>query len=288
MHAASALPGRLPLMAVNAGAAGAVRDCRTMRAASNPEADIDTALLVTCEHAGKRVPAEYRELFAGQDALLDTHRGWDPGALVLAREMAKAFDAPLFYTETTRLLIDANRSIGSPELYSEFTKPLPAAARRDIVERHYRPHREPIVAWVRDTIAAGRKVVHIASHSFTPELNGVVRTADVGFLYDPRRPGEVELCDRWHAALRHAMPELRLRRNYPYLGNSDGLCFRLRKTCAASVYVGVELEVNQAFARAGGKPWTRIRRGLIDSMRVALEARDAPRRRRAARCRVAA
>jgi len=239
------------------------------------EATIDTALLITCEHAGKRVPADYRALFKGQDALLDTHRGWDPGALLLAREMADTFDAPLYFTETTRLLIDNNRSIGSPELYSEFTKPLPAAARRDIVQNHYLPHREPILAWVRDTLAAGRRIVHIASHSFTPELNGVVRTADVGFLYDPRRRGEVDLCDRWIASLRHLRPELRLRRNYPYIGNSDGLCFRLRKLHAPAVYVGIELEVNQAFVRAGGRPWSKLRAALIESMRVALEGATA-------------
>ena len=237
-----------------------------------PETTIATELLITCEHAGKRVPAAYRDLFKGEDALLDTHRGWDPGALTLAREMAQAFDAPLYFTETTRLLIDNNRSIGSPELYSEFTKPLPAAARREIVQNHYLPHREPILAWVRDTLAAGRRIVHIASHSFTPELNGVVRTADVGFLYDPRRRGEVEVCDRWIASLRHLRPDLRLRRNYPYLGNSDGLCYRLRKLHPADVYVGIELEVNQAFVRAGGKPWTAIRAALLESMRAALSA----------------
>jgi len=218
------------------------------------------------------VPPEFRALFRGHDALLDTHRGWDPGALLLAREMAKAFDAPLFFTETTRLVIDNNRSIGNPELYSEFTRPLPQAVRREIVERHWRPHREPIDRWVHDTIAAGRRVVHLASHSFTPELDGVVRTADIGFLYDPRRAGEVAWSDRWHEALRERRPDLRLRRNYPYIGNSDGVCYQLRKRHPADAYVGIELEVNQAFVRAGGRPWTQLRRDLLESMRTALEA----------------
>jgi predicted N-formylglutamate amidohydrolase len=267
------------LTAVNRGrAAGFQRPAVEPRTASpaqsappsHGEADIDTALLITCEHAGKRVPPAYRELFEGQDELLDTHRGWDPGALTLARQMARAFGAPLFHTETTRLLIDNNRTLGSPELYSEFTKPLPPPARRRIVDRYYWPHRTPILAWVRDTISAGRRVLHIASHSFTPELNGVVRTADVGFLYDPRRPAEAAFCDRWIAALRDARPDLRLRRNYPYLGNSDGLCFRLRKLHPGDVYVGIELEVNQAFVRAGGRPWTQLRAALLQSMRGAL------------------
>jgi predicted N-formylglutamate amidohydrolase len=217
------------------------------------------------------VPPEFRTLFRGRDALLDTHRGWDPGALTFAREVAKAWDAPLFFTETTRLVIDNNRSIGNPDLYSEFTRPLPAATRREIVERHWRPHREPIDRWVRDTLAAGHRVVHLASHSFTPELDGVVRTADIGFLYDPRRAGEVAWSDRWLEALRARRGDLRLRRNYPYIGNSDGVCYQLRKRHAPDVYVGIELEVNQAFVRAGGRPWTQLRKDLLESMRDALE-----------------
>ena len=49
-------------------------------------------------------PARYRALFVGHEHLLPTHRGWDPGALLLGREMAKRFGAPLYYDETTRLL----------------------------------------------------------------------------------------------------------------------------------------------------------------------------------------
>ena len=238
----------------------------------------DTIVLITCEHAGNRIPPPYRALFAGQQALLATHRGWDPGALTFAREMAAAFDALLFFSETTRLLIDLNRSIGNPDLYSEFTRPLPAAARREIVEQHYRPHRDPIDAWVERTLGEGRRIVHIASHSFTPELNGHVRTADVGFLYDPRRPGEARFSTAWLQALEAARPDLRLRRNYPYIGNSDGVCYRLRRRHTPALYIGVELEVNQRFVEQGGRPWPQVRRSLLDALRVALAASpfDAP------------
>jgi predicted N-formylglutamate amidohydrolase len=229
------------------------------------------AVLVTCEHGGKRVPAPYRTLFEGQAELLDTHRGWDPGALTLAREMAAAFEAPLFASTTTRLLVDLNRSIGTPRLHSEFTRTLSLAERRRIVAEHYRPHHAPIEDWVESAIARGRRVVHIASHSFTPELDGEVRKADVGLLYDPGRTGEVALAGRWTAALRRLRPDLRLRRNYPYRGNSDGLTFRMRRIYPPQVYVGIELEVNQRFVRAGGRPWPKLRRELIDSLRAALE-----------------
>ena len=51
-------------------------------------------LLLTCEHAGNRIPRAYAPLFRGADALLATHRGWDPGAYVLARFLAKRLRVP--------------------------------------------------------------------------------------------------------------------------------------------------------------------------------------------------
>ena len=123
---------------------------------------------------------------------------------------------------------------------------------------------------MRRVVAEGHAVVHIASHSFTPELKGHVRTADVGFLYDPRRPGEVEFSSRWFRALQDRRPDLRLRRNYPYLGRSDGLTFRLRREHPPERYVGIELEVNQRFVERGGPAWPGIRASLVASMREVL------------------
>jgi predicted N-formylglutamate amidohydrolase len=140
-------------------------------------------VLITCEHAGKKVPAEFRALFRDQDVLLDTHRGWDPGALILAREMAAAFKAPLFYSETTRLLIDLNRSIGNRDLYSEFSRPLPGAraARSSSATIGLITSRSRSGCATRSRPATGDPHCVAQLH---PELNGHVRTADIGFLYD--------------------------------------------------------------------------------------------------------
>jgi len=70
------------------------------------------AFIITCEHGGNRIPASYRQLFRGQRALLDSHRGYDPGALVMATTLAGTFRAPLVASTTSRLLIDLNRSMG--------------------------------------------------------------------------------------------------------------------------------------------------------------------------------
>ena len=229
-----------------------------------------SAVLITCEHGGNRVPSAYRSLFMDQAEVLATHRGWDPGALTVAREMAEALDAPLFASTTTRLLIDLNRSIGTPELHGEFIRTLPIETRRKIVAEHYRQHHDAIEAWVKAALRDCKRIVHVASHSFTPELNGQVRAADVGLLYDPGRRGEVEFSTRWIDALRTLRPDLRVRRNYPYLGKSDGLTFRLRRQHPPEAYVGIELEVNQQFVLRGGRPWPKLRAALIESVRVAL------------------
>ena len=232
-----------------------------------PHAVTSDTLIITCEHGGNEVPADYASLFAGHEALLPTHRGWDAGALTLAQQLATAFDAPLFAATTTRLLIDLNRSIGHRHLHSEATRGLPLATRRRISAQYYRPHRDAVESEVARVIASGKRVVHIASHSFTPELGGVVRQADVACLYDPRRAGECALAAYWLAALKQRRPDLKLRRNYPYAGKGDGLTALLRKRHSDAAYVGMELEVNQRFVMAGGPAWTALRADIVQALR---------------------
>jgi predicted N-formylglutamate amidohydrolase len=230
-------------------------------------------LLITCEHGGNRIPTRYRDLFAGFEAMLHTHRGYDPGALVLARELAQTLGAPLFVSTTSRLLIDLNRSIGHPKLFSEATRGAPVPARRAIRDTYYLPYRNRVEAGVADLIAGGSRVIHVASHSFTPALDGDVRNADIGLLYDPARPGEVALCRRWQAQLKLLAPELKIRRNYPYTGKSDGLTAHLRRRFPAEVYIGIELEINQKYPLNGGRPWHALRNRVIESLRLALAHR---------------
>ena len=231
-------------------------------------------LILTCEHAGNVVPAKYRSLFAEHGHLLPTHRGWDPGALLLAREMAERFSASLYFATTTRLLVDLNRSVGTPELHSEATRHLPLAERRRILDRYYHPHRRRVDEAMAEAMRASRdRIVHIASHSFTPELHGHVRTADIGLLYDPGRAGEVAFCTRWLEALKSADPSLRLRRNYPYRGKSDGVAQALRRRYPPGRYIGIELEVNQRYVEQGGPAWPKVRRTLIETLAEVLQLR---------------
>src|ERR1700693_4755004 len=102
------------------------------------------SFIITCEHGGNQIPAPYRRLFEEQRALLDSHRGYDPGSLVMAKALASACRAPLVASTLSRLLIDLNRSIGHPQLFSAVTRAAPAATRAQIIERYYRAYREQV------------------------------------------------------------------------------------------------------------------------------------------------
>ena len=233
-------------------------------------------LIVGCPHGGNRLPAPYRPLFAGQEPRLRSHQGYDAGALRLARELAAALDAPLFRATVSRLLIDLNRSLGHPRLYSERTRAAPRTMREEILERYYLPYRRGVERCVAEALAAGLRVVHVDVHSFTPRLGEVVRQADVGFLYDPVRPPEKTFCLHWMAALRRLAPGLRLRRNYPYAGRADGFRTWLRRRHAAEDYVGIELEVNQRHVIAGGTVWRQLRSDIAASLKTAVEEAARP------------
>lgn len=229
-------------------------------------------IIVTCEHGGNRIPPAYCDLFAGHEALLKTHRGYDPGALVLARELAQRLTAPCFVSTTSRLLIDLNRSLRHPKLYSEATRNAPPAVRHEIRDAYYLPYRAEVEGHVAEAVARGNRVIHVSSHSFTPALGGVVRNADVGLLYDPRSPGEAELCRRWQDALDARLPGLKVRRNYPYTGRSDGFTAYLRRRFGVRDYLGVELEINQQRVRQRGDAWRDLRAGVIDALVASVDA----------------
>jgi predicted N-formylglutamate amidohydrolase len=227
-------------------------------------------LVLTCEHAGNRIPREYTELFAGGKRLLASHRGWDPGALRLARLLARRLQRPLLVTEWSRLLVESNRSPTNRRIWSRFTEVLPREERQVILDRYWSPHRRAVEASVAGAIGRGEKVVHVAVHTFTPVMDGEVRNADVGFLYDSKRERERGFARLWGRLLHDHAPELRVRYNYPYLGSADGLPTWLRLRHPGTRYIGYELEVNQALATSTA--WRRVGEALAACLAEALRS----------------
>ncbi len=200
-------------------------------------------LILTCEHGGNEIPPEYSPLFQGAGTILNSHRGYDPGALDLFKELQE-FAAFKKYQTVSRLLVELNRSLHHPQLFSEFLKEISSEEKKKILEEYYFPYRRAVEGKIAEYLQAGENVLHLSIHSFTPQLNGEVRNADVGLLYDPSRKMEKEVCRRLKDLLLQGDRSLKVRFNYPYLGKADGFTTYLRKKFPAN-YAGVEIEVNQ-------------------------------------------
>jgi predicted N-formylglutamate amidohydrolase len=202
--------------------------------------------LLSCEHGGREVPVDYAALFEGAEPVLNSHRGWDAGALDVFEILRTGADAA-YPVHTTRLLIDLNRSLHHPQVFSEFTRALGAEAHRDIIARWWQPWRSAVAGKISAWLESGAHVRHLSVHSFTPELDGKCRNADIGLLYDPSRLTERQICRAWRRRLE--LRGFRVRLNYPYRGTADGHTTALRRRFGAA-YSGIELELNQSLLPA--------------------------------------
>ena len=224
-------------------------------------------VILSCEHGGNRIPAAWRELFAGAEAVLDSHRGWDPGALECARRLAAELDRPLISSSTSRLLVELNRSLHHRQLFSEYTRSLPEAARQSIINKHYLPYRDRLQQEIGRLIKRRGFALHLSIHTFTPVLNKEVRNADIGLLYDPQYRYERIFALRLRDSLYDHEDGLKVRRNYPYRGNADGVTTYLRKQYPASHYAGLELEINQRYPLGGDRhAWRRLQHTVAQAV----------------------
>lgn len=233
-------------------------------------------VVVTCEHGGNNVPKTYQSLFRGAKKTLDSHLGWDPGALPLAVALARELGVPLIAATTTRLLVDLNRSSGHPARFGARVRGLPDAELVRIDRAYYRPYRNFVRALVAGLVRDARPVLQISLHSFTPVLRGQRRAADIGLLYDPSRRAERESAQVIRAELLQREPRLRIRRNYPYRGCADSLVAALRREHEAGSYLGLEVEVSQRFVRSSTE-FAKLRQTVVDAIASAVRGALPPR-----------
>lgn len=204
-----------------------------------------TKYIFTCEHGGNLIPRKFEALFNAHRSLLNSHRGYDIGILDVFKHFTNHFDAPNYYSDISRLLIEFNRSLNNKNLFSEITKPLDSKAKKLIIDDCYLPYRNKVKSQIEKFITQKHKVVHVSFHSFTPELNGNFRNADIGLLYDPKSINETKFCKKWKKEILSINPKIKVRYNYPYLGIADGFTSYLRKEFGNKYYCGIELEINQ-------------------------------------------
>lgn len=125
-------------------------------------------IIITCEHGGNEIPLEYQFLFRYAQNKLESHEGWDIGALKLAIEFAKELDGDFFYSEVSRLLVELNRSLNHPKLFSDYTKLLKKDEKNKLLQEYYFPYRNNVIDRINSLIIQGFTVFHLSVHSFTP------------------------------------------------------------------------------------------------------------------------
>ena len=214
-------------------------------------------LIVSCEHGGNRIPPRFRALFS--ERFLSTHRGYDPGALELARDFAAASGAPFFYSTVSRLLVELNRPLGHPQ---GFHSRVPQRMRDALLRRYYLPYWNTLEKNIRKAVRSGRRVLHLSVHSFTPRFRGVTRSTDIGLLFDPRRRLEAAACASWKKQIKGPFV---VRYNDPYDGVHPSVVQSMRERFPPRSYVGIQIEVNQKYARRGGSRWRALRKALVES-----------------------
>jgi predicted N-formylglutamate amidohydrolase len=132
-------------------------------------------LVITYEYGGNRIPKPYCHLFHADQALLRSHRGFDPGARIMARVLATALAAPLVVSSVSRLLVDLNRSVGHPRLHSQTIREVPAAVRERIARRYYEPYRALVARLVRQAIATLQPKLPASAPGPRRRVTGVLR-----------------------------------------------------------------------------------------------------------------
>lgn len=227
--------------------------------------DLPFSLIISCEHAGNSLPAEYRRFFRNHRGLLNTHRGFDIGAKELAEAFAKQCSSPLFVCAISRLLVDVNRSESNPSLIPLIRNRLNDEERHKLLKEYYFPYRIAVQKEIEKHIKNPKRIVHLSVHSFTPVLNGMKRQADVGLLYDPSRKNEKDFCLKWKIQLRKKQSGITIRQNYPYRGVSDGLVSSLRRIYSEEKYIGIELEVNQKYPIRKDAVWKAMKKYIVET-----------------------
>lgn len=203
-------------------------------------------LLITCEHGGNHIPEKYQSFFKNETALLQSHRGYDLGALDVFKHIKSLADYACA-SETSRLLIELNRSLHHPHLFSSVTKVFSKDEKNNLIQNYYLPYRKSLERIIKNHLQNEETVIHISVHSFTPVFNGVVRNASIGLLFDPSRKNERRFCLDFKNNIQKQNSHLKVRFNYPYLGKADGFTTYLRKVFPKN-YMGIEIEINQQFS----------------------------------------
>lgn len=189
--------------------------------------DATARIVLVCEHASNHIPAAWGDLGLS-DAERVAHIAWDPGALALARGLARRLGACLVHAPVSRLVYDLNRPPDQPGAMPARSEifDIPGNAAISAEERVartqaiYVPFHDALHIELARRIALGLAPVMVTIHSFTPVFHGTPRAVEFGVIHDADDRLAREI-------VAHAPEGLMTRLNEPYSA-ADGVTHTLR------------------------------------------------------------
>jgi predicted N-formylglutamate amidohydrolase len=216
--------------------------------------------LITCDHAGNRLPRLLGSLGLPESEL-GRHIAWDLGAARVARNLAQQLGAFAILQTYSRLVIDCNRPPGVPSsiptLSEDTTIPgndaLPAVAAARRARDIFTPYHQRIVQELERRARVAQPTVLIAMHSFTPVFQGVARPWHVGMLYNR----DARLSHALLALLR-ADPALVVGDNEPYsVGDLSDYGVPVYGEQRGIPHVEIEIRQDLVLEEAGQLAWAK-------------------------------
>ncbi|HCU01969.1 TPA: hypothetical protein DIC62_04225 [Candidatus Nomurabacteria bacterium] len=168
-------------------------------------------VLLTCEHASRRIPAKYKNLGLSKEILNGAKDLYDPGSIEVFRILEGKLKSNYLYSNVSRLVVDYNRMIdGANNKKNTFhasvlktnllTEIINGEQIVDIPINYFgnnkdfsREEKNRFTEYVSPYLEDGKKILSkingfekkyiIMIHSFFPTYNGDVRKVDIGVLY---------------------------------------------------------------------------------------------------------
>lgn len=201
-------------------------------------------IVFVCEHASNNIPPQYESLGLSQ-TVIDSHAGWDIGALELSEILSERFDSPLITSTVSRLVYDCNRAPDSTSAMVINTEAgdvpgnhnLSTGQRQQRVDSIYHPFTDQLSSLLDQRQSQGIETVVVTMHSFTPTFHGQPREVEIGILHDSDSRFADELLS---LSAKHS--GYKFERNQPY-GPDDDVTHTLKKHAISRQLRHVMLEV---------------------------------------------
>jgi predicted N-formylglutamate amidohydrolase len=218
------------------------------------------SFVIVCDHASNRIPDELDGLGLSEE-LIGLHIAWDPGALPVARDIARRLDAPLCWPDISRLVIDCNRAPDAKDLVLAASEGREVPGNRTLspddkgrrLAAVHAPYHDAIGECLARRKAVGLPTALVAIHSFTPVYLGQSRPWQVGVVFGEDR----RLAD---PIIRKLKEDARLTVgvNEPY-APEDGVYYTLRRHGGAGRLptVMIEIRSDEITNESGQRDWAR-------------------------------